>query len=101
MFLLTLIVHFTANKNLQTFNSGAGKTTLLEALTFRSKGNLKVDGEIKINGNKVDSQKMSIVSCFVQQFDLFFETMTVKEHINFQVKSLQSCLLMVRMKKIR
>ncbi len=56
--------------------SGSGKTTLLNAITFKTSKNLKVSGEIMLNGSIANSQNMSIVSCFVQQADLFFGTMT-------------------------
>jgi ABC-type multidrug transport system ATPase subunit len=53
-------------------NSGSGKTTLLNALNFRISSNLRVEGEIMINGASVDSNKMSLLSCYIQQDDLFF-----------------------------
>ena len=56
--------------------SGSGKTTLLNALTHRSASNLKMDGEIKINGIKATKETMSMISSFVQQVDLFFGQMT-------------------------
>jgi ABC-type multidrug transport system ATPase subunit len=66
-------------------NSGSGKTTLLNALNFRISSNLRVEGEIMINGASVDSNKMSILSCYIQQDDLFFGTLTVREHLEFHV----------------
>jgi ABC-type multidrug transport system ATPase subunit len=66
-------------------NSGSGKTTLLNALNFRISGNLRVEGEIMINGASVDSNKMSLLSCYIQQDDLFFGTLTVREHLEFHV----------------
>jgi ABC-type multidrug transport system ATPase subunit len=67
-------------------SSGAGKTTLLNALNLRNTGNLKVQGVIKLNGMPVSSvEKISSVSCYVQQFDLFIGYLTVKEHLTFQV----------------
>ena len=38
-----------------------------------------------INGASVDSNKMSILSCYIQQDDLFFGTLTVREHLEFHV----------------
>jgi ABC-type multidrug transport system ATPase subunit len=66
-------------------NSGSGKTTLLNALNFRISSNLRVEGEIMINGASVDSNKMSLLSCYIQQDDLFFGTLTVREHLEFHV----------------
>ncbi|CAF0771945.1 unnamed protein product, partial [Brachionus calyciflorus] len=64
--------------------SGSGKTTLLNALNFSVKNSLSVDGKIMLNGCQVDPIKMSMVSCYIQQDDLFFGTLTVKEHLVFQ-----------------
>jgi ABC-type multidrug transport system ATPase subunit len=69
-------------------SSGSGKTTLLNVLTFRNRGALKISGNIKINGKTVDSiEKISAVSGYVQQDDLFVGTLKVKEHLLFQVVS--------------
>jgi ABC-type multidrug transport system ATPase subunit len=65
--------------------SGSGKTTLLNVLNFRSSSNLQVKGEIMINGTVTNAEKMSIISCYIQQDDLFFGTLTVKEHLEFHV----------------
>ena len=46
---------------------------------------MRVEGEIKVNGASVDANKMSILSCYIQQDDLFFGTLTVKEHLEFHV----------------
>ena len=65
--------------------SGAGKTTLLNLLNFRNRGNLKVEGQIKINGRMISSiEDISSVSGYVQQEDLFTGYLTVKEHLLFQ-----------------
>nr|QUF59467.1 ATP-binding cassette transporter Abcg-like2 [Brachionus angularis] len=65
--------------------SGAGKTTLLNALNFRNRGSLKINGEIKVNGNLVKTlQDISSISGYVQQDDLFIGYLTVKEHLMFQ-----------------
>nr|QUF59472.1 ATP-binding cassette transporter Abcg-like8 [Brachionus angularis] len=63
--------------------SGSGKTTLLNALNYSIKGNLVVDGKIMINGYEANSTRMSMVSCYIQQDDLFFGTLTVREHLVF------------------
>ncbi len=62
--------------------SGSGKTSLLNVLNFRSK-KLLVDGEIKINGAQVDATQMAMFSGYVEQEDLFFENLTVREHLVF------------------
>lgn len=71
--------------------SGAGKTSLLNALNFRNRGNLVVDGDVKVNGQLIKSQKsLAAISGYVQQDDLFVGSMTVKEHLIFQVCGLKS-----------
>lgn len=55
--------------------SGAGKTTLLNVLNFRNRGNLKINGEVKINGLPVNtSSNLAAISGYVQQDELFFGT---------------------------
>nr|QUF59466.1 ATP-binding cassette transporter Abcg-like1-2 [Brachionus angularis] len=63
--------------------SGSGKTTLLNVLNFRNKGKLKIDGEVKINGQVADWDKITRYSGYVQQDDLFNGTLTVREHLTF------------------
>ena len=65
--------------------SGAGKTTLLNCLTFRNTGNLKVIGDRYLNGASVNTDTLARISGYVQQDDLFVPTLTVKEHLKFQV----------------
>jgi ABC-type multidrug transport system ATPase subunit len=66
--------------------SGAGKTTLLNVLTFKNKGQLKINSEIKINGKSLDDPKqLASISGYVQQNDIFIGTLKVKEHLRFQV----------------
>lgn len=66
-------------------SSGAGKSTLLNALTWRNRQNLKIEGEIKVNGLKLED-KITNVSAYVQQDDLFVGAMTVKEHLIFNAR---------------
>ena len=48
--------------------SGAGKTTLLNVINFRNRGNLKVKGTVKINGQPVSSAgAIASISGYVQQ----------------------------------
>ncbi len=65
--------------------SGAGKTTLLNVLTCRSNGNLKLFGDVKINGANIqDPSQIASVSGYVQQDDIFIAQLKVKEHLTFQ-----------------
>lgn len=66
-------------------SSGAGKTTLLNALTYRTTKNVVVSGTRCVNGTPVNSKSLTSVSGYVQQDDLFIPTLTVKEHLIFQV----------------
>ena len=66
--------------------SGAGKTTLLNCLTFRNTGKLKIHGERFINGAVVKTDNLARISGYVQQDDLFISTLTVTEHLRFQVR---------------
>ena len=66
--------------------SGAGKTTLLNVINFRNRGNLKISGQVKVNGQEVSSSAtLAGISGYVQQEDLFIGTMTVRETLRFQV----------------
>ena len=64
--------------------SGAGKTTLLNCMTFRNMSKLRVTGERAVNGVPVGPNTLTAVSAYVQQDDLFFGTLTVREHLVFQ-----------------
>lgn len=66
--------------------SGAGKSTLLNALTFRNLTGLSVkSGARYANGVPITPNSLTAVSAYVQQDDLFIGTLTVREHLNFQV----------------
>lgn len=65
--------------------SGAGKTTLLNCLTFRNSGQLKISGARYLNGAKVNTDTLARISGYVQQDDLFISTLSVREHLRFQV----------------
>ncbi len=71
------------------FNIGAGKTTLLNYLSGRQiSQNLDKKGKIFING--VERSQMggnfSALSAYVQQDDILFQTMTVRECLEFAAK---------------
>lgn len=71
-------------------SSGSGKTTFLNFLSNRTTGlasSLRMTGKITING--VDRNKMygsEALSCYVQQDDILFQTMTVRECLIFAAK---------------
>ena len=82
--------------------SGAGKSTLLNTLLFRNLSGLKVKrkfphlfnlfifamqatGVRLANNKEVTPNNLTAVSAYVQQDDLFIGTLTVKEHLTFQV----------------
>lgn len=65
--------------------SGAGKSTMLNVLTFRNRGSLIIQGDIRINGVVVDKTKIANISAYVQQDDLFIGSLTVREHLTFRV----------------
>lgn len=75
------------NNSLKILKNIQGKTTLLNVLNFRNRGSLKVHGDIKINGDNINSiEQISLLSGYVQQDDLFIGTLKVREHLLFQVK---------------
>ena len=55
-------------------------------LNFRNRGKLQVTGDVKVNGEVIkSSDDLTSMSGYVQQDDLFFPTLKVKEQLNFQV----------------
>ena len=59
---------------------------MLNVLNFRNRGNLKISGDVKINGETITSAaSISAISGYVQQEDLFIGTLKVKEQLKFQV----------------
>jgi len=70
--------------SLPAVDSGSGKTTLLNVLTYRNRGKLLVNGEVRVNGGRVGNGMLSL-SGYIQQDDLFVGTLTVREHLWFQV----------------
>ena len=64
--------------------SGAGKSTLMNVLTSRNlSDNLLIDGAVRVNGTELGSS-ISKISGYVQQDDIFFPTLSVREHMEFQ-----------------
>jgi ABC-type multidrug transport system ATPase subunit len=67
-------------------SSGSGKTTMLNVLNFRNRGSLKIQGEIKINGESVETvEQISSVSGYVQQDDLFIGTLVYFERFIMKI----------------
>ena len=55
-------------------------------LNFKNRENLEIIGDVKVNGQVIRSPNaLAAVSGYVQQDDLFIGTLTVKEHLTFQV----------------
>lgn len=65
--------------------SGAGKTTLLNTLLHRNLKGLRVEGQVLVDGIELGS-KITNVSGYVQQEELFLPTLTVKEHLLLQAR---------------
>ena len=65
----------------------------MNVINFKSRGNLRISGDIYINKIKADASKMAQVSCFVRQDDLFFDKLRVKEHLMLQVTAEQVSIL--------
>ncbi|KAL4092693.1 hypothetical protein PRIC1_011684 [Phytophthora ramorum] len=62
--------------------SGAGKSSLLDCISGRNRA---VEGEIVLNGQPWNDSTKRLAS-YVMQDDLFYQTITVKEHLVFQAK---------------
>ena len=68
-------------------NLGAEKTTLLNYLSGRGPSrNLEKHGEVYVNGKDRNKVDFSGISAYVQQDDVLFQTMTVREWIDFAAK---------------
>ncbi|CAH1101630.1 unnamed protein product [Psylliodes chrysocephalus] len=80
-------------------SSGSGKTTLLNALTYRSSKEITITGTRCINGVPVNYKKLTGLSAYVQQDDLFIPTLTVKEHLIFQMKRVEEVISEFVLKK--
>jgi len=68
-------------------SSGAGKTTLLNALTFRTSSTQTVTGKRSLGGLPADRSRLAALGAYVQQDDLFIGSLTVREHLTFQVSA--------------
>ena len=68
-------------------DSGAGKSTLMNVLAYRNIASVRVAGTVTVNGHAI-GLSINSMSAYVQQEDLFIGTLTVREHLTFQVKRL-------------
>ncbi|XP_054159477.1 protein white-like [Oppia nitens] len=64
--------------------SGAGKTTLMNVLTQRNLSDIVFEGTVRLNGRIADANRITALSAYVQQNDLFIDALTVREHLMFQ-----------------
>ncbi|GLD98845.1 hypothetical protein PINS_up007563 [Pythium insidiosum] len=62
--------------------SGAGKSSLLDCISGR---NRNAEGSITVNGQPW-SKSMKRLASYVMQDDLFYQTITVREHLIFQAR---------------
>lgn len=56
----------------------------MNVLAHRNIGQMEVRGSVEVNDQPI-GQKINTMSAYVQQEDLFVGTLTVKEHLTFQV----------------
>ena len=56
----------------------------MNVLAHRNLGKLQVSGEVRVNGHVTDLN-INSMSAYVQQEDLFIGTLTVREHLTFNV----------------
>eukprot|EP00644_Phytophthora_capsici_P001152 jgi/Phyca11/576285/estExt2_Genewise1.C_PHYCAscaffold_860075 len=65
--------------------SGAGKSSLLDCISGRKDARSGLEGSITVNGQPWTKQ-LRQQSSYVVQDDLFYETITVREHLLFQAQ---------------
>jgi len=66
---------------------------LLNAINFRNRSSLNITGNVKINGQIINSYAaLSGVSGYIQQDGLFISTLTVFEQLKFQVNKFVKCV---------
>ena len=66
-------------------SSGAGKSTMMNILARRNLAGIDIQGTTRVNGQAYTT-KISNVSSYVQQDDIFVGTLTVREYITFIVR---------------
>ncbi|KAI5659906.1 hypothetical protein M9H77_28699 [Catharanthus roseus] len=78
--------------------SGSGKSTLIDALANRI---MISNGTIDINGQKLESNSVKVISTYVMQDDLLFPMLTVEETLMFAAEFRLSKALSKSQKKER
>ena len=58
-------------------------------LSNQNTSRLKVTGSVRLNGREAFGSDVGHLSAYVQQEDIFFGTLTVREHLKFQVSLLE------------
>lgn len=71
-------------KDINLLYSGAGKTTLMNVLAHGNISQMEVSGTVEVNDHPVGLQ-INTMSAYIQQEDLFIGSLTVREHLTFQV----------------
>ncbi|KAK3767683.1 hypothetical protein RRG08_022717 [Elysia crispata] len=64
--------------------SGSGKSTLLNVLTQRNTKDYIIGGEMFLNGVLLSPGAIRNISAYVQQSDMFMDTLTVREQLQFR-----------------
>ena len=64
--------------------SGAGKSTLMNVLAHRNIGQMEVRGTVEVNDRPIGAE-INTKSAYIQQEDIFIGSLTVREHLTFQV----------------
>ena len=64
----------------------------MNVLASQNLSQLNISGKIKINGVEV-GKRIKNISAYVQQEDLFIGTLTVREHLMFQVCEDTNCII--------
>lgn len=66
--------------------SGSGKSTLLNVLTQRNTKDYTIEGEMMLNGVSLTPGAIRNISAYVQQSDIFMDTLTVREQLQFRAR---------------
>ncbi|CAG0904177.1 unnamed protein product [Darwinula stevensoni] len=69
--------------------TGAGKSTLMNVMTSRNLGDLKVSGELMVNGKSIKRSALAGISAYIQQENVFIGSLTVREHLRFQAGNMK------------
>ena len=66
----------------------------MNVLAGQNLSRLNISGKIKVNGMEV-GKRIKNISAYVQQEDLFIGTLTVSEHLMFQVCKHIACIISI------